>query len=196
MPTWTPESNFGLSNWMSPIQFEESFMSLWHEFLSGWFNGQTHEMEPGVEIDFPTATIKCQQTAQPQPLDGLSISVIQHFDDKLRVLWNQEDSSVLRQANFKARADLIVRAQTKQDAAGQNAEYLVRRGSDLLHGILIHKALVVPLSRQGIQNIRPRPPRLVQDRDYKARIIRVNMTLSFLVKEPEVVGDESSVVGI
>jgi hypothetical protein len=175
---WTPESVTPLtSSTLSAIGLEETAMKLWYEFLSGYFNGQSHVFKAGdAPVPFPVAVMLCQRGRTPQPLEGVAISILHLGGGKTRIL-DVEQS----QGYNKTAVDFLVRSAVKAKRDdGHNAESLTRTVSDLLYALFTHEHIYAPLKVKGISQIRMNQPRLVDEvAEYTLRSLSSRATYRF-----------------
>ena len=163
MPLWDTASELTASA-LDSMSVEQGAMALWHEFLGGYFSGSIHTVE-GVEIDFPLAAIKCQETqfASAGAADlHLAIHVLWLKSGAVRRFLEPDDYFGMRGAYQDATWTFHFRAKGQNQGDG-GPRYLVRRLADLAFGLLQKQAVVVYLGRKGIRRIRPQSPVLVSD---------------------------------
>lgn len=156
---------------------EASVMNLWHEFLSGFFNGQPHVIGAAAEaVVFPVADLLFQQSAPPQPMSNPAITLVWcDGAPRRRRCW--EMTGGRRQEMFYQGVywNFWIRA------SGTNSRRACRQVSDLLYALLCNSAATHPLAQRGIQRILPQTPRVVQETDYALRLITAGATLRYPV---------------
>jgi len=179
---WTPESDQSLTSGpLSSAALEETSMRMWHEFLTGYFDGGSHvvgtdaETEAEIEMVFPSASLGFQQAKMKQPLDGLGIQIVSLNEGKTRRFHRAGSVWCHNKTVWK----FLLRAEVKNPADGRGAESLVRKGADLLYALLLIEPLAWPLHENGMHNVRPQPPVMVGSPQYHMRSMNVSATLIF-----------------
>lgn len=154
---WNPDSGLSLtSGAISVTDVEHTSMSIWNEFLAGWFDGSGHVLV-GSYMPFPKIdALAFQSMALPPKLEGLYLTVVtSRSGSALRRTWSGNRLMITE----RTRVDFYFRSTVKTARAdGHNAESLVRYGADRLFSVLSSVIAVKPLTYLGIGNIRAQPP--------------------------------------
>ncbi len=159
------------------MEFEKTSMNLWAEYLKAYFNGQTHSIQSGQSVSFPSATLGFQQTVMPAALEGAHIAVVLSDPGSMR----QRQIGGAYQGFANVLLDFYIRAQVKATRSdGVNAESLARKTSDCLFALLCDRGASIPLQSKGITKVRPRPPRAVMNNEYAMRVINCSSQYLFL----------------
>lgn len=174
---WTPESNTPLTNGpLLPFKLEETSFRLMAEFLAGYFNDGQHVIgTSNQQTKFPMASLKFQQAPVQQELNGLAITMMTLSEGKSRRFQRDGGFWGFNPVVWK----FFIRAATQNDTTGENPADLVRRGADLLYGLFLIEPLAAPLHAKGINTIRPQPPVVIPNTDYKMRSINITAKLIF-----------------
>jgi hypothetical protein len=179
---WTPEDGNTLTAaHVDQYAIEETTMKLWHEFLSGWFNGLPHlvgyrEGDPLLKT-FPAMDhFTAMQMPMAQNLDGFSIGVVHVGDSAPRRRSSFEGVKI---SYLNIGWTFFLRASVKTRTDGQNSAGLVRLGADLLHAILTLERTTSPLRARGLHRLRCAPARLISSGEYAMRSMHVRALLIF-----------------
>lgn len=170
-------------------------MTLWSEFLSGYFNGQNHSIQNGVSVMFRNVPLTFQQNAVPQPVqqpgfDGAEIGVVMADPGQLVQLQIGGQYSGYQVVML----EFFIRAFVKKvNSDGSNSDYLCRNVSDCLYGLLADRGASVPLQLKGMQRIRPFSPAIVACNYYSLRRIRCRVRYNFAT--PASNGTPSGILG-
>ena len=128
--------------------------TLLQEFLSAYFNGQTHNVGATANVAFPAADIRMQQSGLPQPLTKPGITVLWIGKGRTREYWGQAAGKPAKIAHTDATLILYVRAADKGAAL---------QTSDLLYELLVNTHETYALSAKGVRWLRPGTPILIAD---------------------------------
>jgi len=153
-------------------RLEETTLNLWHEFLSGFFDGSVKNVR-GNSILFPSAQLLFQQA--PQPQQNLSIQVVWNRDGRPT---RADDEQTERKTYIRSSFQFYLRAKGSNDGSG-GPEITIRSLIDKLFLLLSDKELTLPLARKGITHIRPNSPLLLASTDYVMRSVLVRTVLRF-----------------
>lgn len=172
-------------------------MALWNEYLSGWFDGNMHAVGGNAAVGFPSATLRFQQSAQPQPLagetpalpgPGVGISVIWVRPSHPKIYWewirdlSGGGSSRQQIAYAPCHFIFFVRAAGPAGPTG-NAKALASQTGDLLYGVLNNSSASRPLGEKGIHKLRPETPVLVSgDASYELRLVNCGVVLRYPIR--------------
>ena len=181
MPIWTPED--GNTLLAPPVTFyaiESAPMKLWHEWLSGWFNGEEHTL---CTVDgmaqstvFPQVqSIAIQNAAVGQELGGLGFGIVQLTQPTTmhRTMTGGTRNIQLRLGwRFYIRAKVATRT-----VGGENSESLSRKASELLWALLLMEENHGPLKAKGLHNIKSQPAALLTSSEWATRTMIVNATV-------------------
>ena len=179
---WTPEDGDALV--APPVTFyaiESAPMKIWHEWLTGWFNGEEHTLctVDGEEqtVVFPEVqNIAIQNAIVGQELGGLGFGIIQVAQPTVmhRVVTKATRNIQLRlQWRFYIRAKVATRA-----VAGENSESLCRKASELLYALILLEENHRPLVSKGFHNIRANPAQLLPSQPmWATRTMMVSATV-------------------
>lgn len=137
---------------VSALDLESSVMKLFAEWLAKWFDGHAHALGANpTPVTFPSATLRFQQSAQPQPLTGVGISAVWVSASNIKRYWEKGQQVSLDNAAWF----FLVRAAT-DDAA-------CRTTGDRLFALLSNSAGTKELSEKGIHKIAPSNPQLISE---------------------------------
>lgn len=185
---WTPEDGNTLV--APPVTFyaiESAPVKIWHEWLSGWFNGEEHTLctvdgTPQSTVFPQVQNIAIQNAIVGQELGGLGFGIVQLTQPTTmhRVLTGATKNIQLRLGwRFFIRAKVATRA-----VAGENSESLCRKASELLWALILMEENHGPLKAKGFHNVRAQPAQLVTVSEWATRTMIVNATV--------IVGSQSS----
>lgn len=153
------------SSTLSVLDLEGTALKLWHEFLTGYFDGGSHAVGTSVAQNFPTASILFQQAAPNQPADGISIALAWVNPAAARSCY--EPSPVAGQPmrwqhTAWTRFHFFVRASgALPDSA--NAKWWAARTASLLYALLANVRATRPLAERGIHHLRAGSPQLLSE---------------------------------
>lgn len=164
-----------LSPALTPLTLEEAPARLWHEFLKGYYDGQSHPVSVGSGV-FPTVlqpdgkvALAFDQGELPQPLHGSGVGILVVTEMVGEKEFMGEDG---RYAVDEMRTTFYIRgAQTGPDRAG-NGRYLARRAAELLRAVLRDDEAVHPLAQKGITQLRLERSTPAESADGPLRIVR------------------------
>lgn len=152
---------------------EEAPQRLLYEWLSGYFDGGSHEVGPSGTgaVLFPKASISFDQAELPQPLDGsgvsgLNILVIGQTIDT--VTFMDGDGKFMRS---EVRLDFFVRAGVAAFGQG-NPQYVCRKAAQLLRACLTNDHALQPLAQKGIYDLYVKEAEPIISTFYQLRRIR------------------------
>lgn len=152
---------------------EYSMWMIWHEFITGWFDGASHAIDDApTNKTFPLADFGVQQLPIPEDMNGLHI----HGLLMRRQPCGRKSIGGKDRAYDNMNIRLWVRCRNT-DKDGSTADREVVTASDLLWQVINKRVLSAPLNEKGIVNPRATYPNLVGDADYKTRMIAVNFRL-------------------
>lgn len=154
-------------------------MTLWQEFLSGYFNGGNHVLHAGAnQRVFPLVPLGFNQTTLPQAMEGGHINVIVADPGKLI-----ERNIAGRYAAFQnVMMEFHVRAAVKEPkATGKNDEYICREIADCLYGLLADRGASIVLQNKGMRYLRPWAPKPIPNTFHRLRIVRCSVQYNFSV---------------
>jgi hypothetical protein len=153
---------------------EHDTMTLWHEFLSGYFAGGTYALS-GINEVFPACAVTFQQHVIPlEP--GVIIAVVWSKPSKHRRWQTIVGNTMQQQCNWS----FIVRAKGPQGAAG-GPKTQVERVAGLLYGLLNCKSKTAALARKGIGALSVDNPVLVSGGDFITRSLNVKGRVTFSI---------------
>lgn len=162
------------------LEMEKSVLALWHEFLSGYFDGAAHTLGDSGSVMFPNAALRFQQSEQPQPQDGVGITGVFAGNSNVRRYWDLSDQSPRKRQEWAViRAQMIfqVRASGVMSDAAKPAAHC-QFAADRLFALLANGAATRVLGEKGVHHLRPRPPEPVKDSELHAlRMVSCAMTL-------------------
>ena len=181
---------------VNELAVEGSVYALFAEFLAGWFDGGSHAVGANVAVAFPKLfqsgtpnpvlnNLRFGQSAVPQPLKGLSITMVLSAGATRKVWESNLDLAPgvpTRQqiAYMKARFNFWVRAETAAGSDG-DARKQCLNCADRLHAVLDNAAAVKPLAQKGVKRIRPQAPQPVAETSYILRLLPVTAVLRYPV---------------
>jgi hypothetical protein len=185
---WTPEDGNTLV--APPVTFyaiESAPVKIWHEWLSGWFNGEEHTLctVDGVDqtVVFPEASqIAVNNAVLSQPIDGLGIGIFQMAQPVTmhRVLTRATKNIQLRLSwRFYIRAKV-----NKRSAGGENSESLCRKAAELFWALILMEENHGPIKAKGLFNVRAQPTQILSAAEWATRTTVVSATV--------IVGSQSS----
>jgi hypothetical protein len=170
---WTP----GTALSSAAVAFsavEGNSLTLWKEFLEGWFDGAAHTIN-ATSITFPVAKTSFQVGNLVQPLDGLAISMVWLRSSKPARRRNTNQ----RKAFLKTSWQVWIRSQGVNTGTGGPA-VVVRKASDLLLAVLSDKTATHPLARKGIHHIEATNQSVVTSEDFHTRSMIVTAELRYV----------------
>jgi hypothetical protein len=162
------------------LKLQETCLALMQEFLSGYFDGNAHDVGGNAAVVFPSVELRFQQAAHSQPLNGVGISLVWVAASRKWRCWDLVDGARQHMIYAKCNWTFWVRAAGQATGKG-NADKQVTTASDLLVGLLENAAAVKPLAQKGIRRPRPGTPQAVQDTNYSLRMIPCGVTLRYPV---------------
>lgn len=164
---------------VNAVEIEKSVMTLLDEWLRKWFDGNPHTLGTNPDpVTFPTATVRCQQSALPQPLTGAGITAVWVTGTNVRTFWEGGQQLALDHVAFF----LLVRATT---------DLPCRTASDALFALLRNPAGPKELAGKGIHKITPGTPQLISDGkgspgthdpNYSTRLVSVKALLRYVIR--------------
>lgn len=149
------------------LTLDEGPQRLWHEFLTGYFNGGSHTLD-GQPVSFPAAALSFDQAPLNAPLDGVAIAVIAETTGH-RVFLNETKQYAFDEVAWT----FYIRADPGPNQAGAgNAKHQCRRAAQLLRGLLQSRSLTSPLDEKGlrVKNVPQAAP--VPGTDFLTQMIR------------------------
>lgn len=153
---------------ITKLTLEEAPQRLWHEWLSGYFDGGTHPVG-GSGVAFPTAELAFEQSALSQPLSSVGITVV--GDAAFGKRYGAAQGEI---AWDEVTWTFYIRAAETNTVAGQgNAKYRARQATQLLRGLIEDDEAVRPLGQKGIHHLRVIGSNTVPGTDYAVRSLRV-----------------------
>jgi hypothetical protein len=175
---------------VSEFRLETTVWDLFEEFLSGYFDGAAHDIGPTLDLPFPRATLRFQQSRQPQPLKGISISGSWDRTGQWKRDWEAFDGARQQVATGNCLWRFWVRAEVVDKGAG-NSRQQCMEAAELLYGLLSNSAATVTLAAKGIQHLRTGNPELVSynsggpsnsdGTDYVLRVVQVSGRVRYAV---------------
>jgi hypothetical protein len=185
---WEPEDGDTLV--APPVTFyaiESAPVKIWHEWITGWFNGEEHTLctVGGTEqsVVFPEVQqVAINNTVLQQPVNGLAIGILQMAQPVVmhRVLTRATRNIQMRMAwRFYIRAKVATRS-----AGGENSESLCRKASELFWALMVMEENHTPLKNKGLFNVRAQPTQLLSASEWATRTTVVSATV--------IVGSQSS----
>lgn len=157
-------------------QLDEAPQRLFCEFLSGFFDGQPHEIVTGRgAFSFPKASFAFDQASLVQPLDGSGVNILivgQTVGSKSTL--EEEGKRVVNDMRW----DFYVRAANVPEGQG-NAAYACRRTTDLLRGVLMNDASIHPLAQKGIFDLSVQESTPIESLLYHVRRLRARGRFNF-----------------
>lgn len=150
------------------------------EYLTRWFNGQTHDLpapsatgQPGGvrSVAFPWARFVAGPDLPEGPLpvasDGTqanpALAVVVDVRWGGKYAWRPGDAT--RHEQRLGQVNLYART------AASDTRALIQQGTDLLHAVLVHPALTLPLAVKGIRLGGVRPPISLPSAEYHVMFI-------------------------
>jgi hypothetical protein len=150
---------------------EQTTLTLWYEFLEGWFDGGVHEIDD-TEVTFPLVNLAFQQGGAVAPMDGISIAFTWISATRAR----RSNEGVSKTETIKAHWSVWVRAKGENKGQG-GAAVLSKRTSDLIYALMSNRKATMPLARSGIRHVWSTTPALVSSQESHVRALRVSATL-------------------
>lgn len=139
------------------LAIEKSVFELWDEWLSQWFDGQSHTLGSNGATIFPAASRHFAQS-DFSGLNGAAIQVVWVQHTKDAKVWTPH-ATVAGSLDRERREDcswlFLVRARAASDA---QSRYLCREVASLLHAALSHPGATRDLARKGIRELRASEP--------------------------------------
>lgn len=160
------------------LTLEEAPQKLWHEWLSGLFDGEAHMIGPsGTDaVTFPEASLSFDQAALAQPLNGLNILVLQQTLSGDCYL-----SEKGKDVSNEMRWSFFVRAASTPGGLG-NPEYQCRQAAQLLRACLLNSHATRGLAEKGIHELEVSEADPIESSHYQLRRIRVRGILDYDVQ--------------
>lgn len=168
---FTPEAPAFVAPPVNIVSLEHGTSLIWHEFLSGWFNGAGHILSDGQgATTFPVASdFAFGASSLKQPVDGLSFVMVtvQRPDTRHPHI----ESAAGRLQNMRWHWRLYVRAKL---AKANLSEQLCLQASDLTYAVLSSEHVhLAPLAGQGLFNIRTEPAQVIAAADAPTRVLNL-----------------------
>lgn len=167
-----------------PITFrtlDEAPHRIWNEWLRGYFDGGSHDLG-GSGVTFPEAVVAFDQDqfrtsagVAVEPINGVGIRVVCQTNAQERTL-NESGRDCLDDVAYT----FIV--QTSIDGVNANkgnSNYQCRRAAQLLRGLLLDDAAMLPIVRLGMRNFEIGAAEPVQSERFYTRTIRVKADLDY-----------------
>jgi hypothetical protein len=154
---------------ISALDIEGSALALWNEFLASFFDGRTHDVGPLKAVQFPTATLRFQESPQPQPLSNVGISVVWVSPSRVERYWDTLTPAEIaalpagttpneRQQRAKAQCAFIFLVRATIAGSNDNSQKQVQSAAGKLYGLLSNVGATIPLANKGIHHLRPSQP--------------------------------------
>ncbi len=158
---------------------EEDFMSLWHEFLEGYFDGGDHDLN-GVSVKFPLIEIAIQHGRRPtQPLEGNVIAGTWTQGVKPLSYGLTRDTKL-----FEIPFTLTFWMRSSGSNTGDGGPHVrIRRLDSILFGLLNNRKNTLPLARKGIRALRCQTPALVTTSPEPMRSVVVSGSILYSITE-------------
>jgi hypothetical protein len=163
---------------VTSLTLESAPQKLWHEWLSGYFDGAEHGIGGDGSGVFPSVSsdrIVFDQGALPQPLSGVGITVLAETI-RSRMSLTVDGRHAIDDVEWT----FYIRAQVSQAASGKgNAKYQARAAHDLLRALIEHDSCTVALAQKGITALRVRGSGAPQSTDFALRRLTVRGQLEY-----------------
>jgi hypothetical protein len=167
---------------VSELSVEKDIETIFHEWLSLWFNGNSHAVGSNPATVFPKANIAFGQVAADQPLDQGDGFV---GEIRLVLLPRQEN----QEGNSESQTDKLAICgyllnffvHSKSTGKGK-AEYHARQLADLLKAILSNPTARGDLAEKGISRLQPLPSRHTPSAEYATRLVSCNARINYVIK--------------
>jgi hypothetical protein len=167
-----------------PITFrtlDEAPHRIWNEWLRGYFDGGTHDLG-GSGVLFPKALVSFDQDqyrdAQGQAVElmsGVGIRVIGVMRGQHRTL-SDAGRDCLDQMAYTFLVQTSVAAESSHRG---NANFQCRAAAQLLRGLLLDDAAMLPVVRLGIRNFEVDQAEPILGERFYTRMIRVDAELDY-----------------
>jgi hypothetical protein len=181
MSNWNPDTGAPLT--AEPIKVtavEETSFKLWHEFLTGWFDGGSHMLR-GAYVTIPKVDTLSFQEAPIEPADGLYLQVTMERPGAVQKRLRPDGAWWVTE---RAKVNFWFRAKVKTARSdGHNSRSLVRWGSDTLTAILDSNLLVAALNAKGMTAFCPQPTILVGGVIMAMRLLSLGVTYTYPLEE-------------
>jgi len=158
---------------ITSLTLDSAPQKLWHEWLSSYFDGGTHDVGAEGSFVFPIAAISFDQGDLPQPLNGVGMTVVA---ETMRQRLYLDDSG--RRASDEVLWTFYVRAKVAATGDG-NSRYQARQAAELLRAILANDGCTMDLARKGISQLRVRKAGPAPSTDFALRLVRVSGQLEY-----------------
>lgn len=151
---------------VTSLNLDEGPQRLWHEWLSGYFDGAVHSVS-GVSVSFPDAVVGFDVTDIGQPLSGVGIVVVAESEESDGYLAEEGRLEFVDVAwLFYVRAGIPLPGQPI-------ARHTCRHAAQLLRGLLLDDAALLPLAQKGLMHLRPARAQPLPITDQPVRLLRV-----------------------
>lgn len=142
---------------ISETAIESSTLALLNEWLGTFFDGGRHAVGYAPAVNFPTADVRFQEGAHPQPLNGIGLRVTWVRGGKATLRWETVGGVRQHMATQPATWMFWVRADA---AKREDAQRAAMTAAELLYAILQNSAASSPLTQRGIHHLRAEQPQL------------------------------------
>ena len=157
---------------------ESAPQKLWKEWLTGFFDGGSHEIGPSGTgaVTFPVASISFDQAEMPQPLSGVAIAVISQTISEHDML-----TATGKWVRQEMRWNFMVRAATVAQGQG-NPEYQCRLATEKLKACLMNDFTIKPLQQKGIYDLIVSEAEPIQSTAFIMRRLKVKGRYEFEIQ--------------
>lgn len=153
---------------------ETDMLALWQEFLSGFFDGNEHDVN-GASIVFSNVEFSFQQGRITQPT-GKAISVGWTRPKEVK---SHMVTGTTRRFWMPVELTFYVRVAGSNSGDG-GPHVMVKKVDDLLYAILSSRDIIRFLAQKGIHQVRPQTPVMVANPDYPVRQIQVSSMVQYI----------------
>jgi hypothetical protein len=165
---------------ITELTVEKATLNLIAEFLGQFFDGNTHVVGANTTTVFPKATLKFQQSHQPQEGAVLGITTVWNAPSDKVLRWEVVSGARQQMAYAKTLLNFWVRCELMANAKG-NAREQCRDAAQLLSALMGNSGATRTLHGKGIHRIRSGTPQAVADAGYSLRLVPVRVTLRWPV---------------
>ena len=158
--------------------------TLLKEWLTSWFDGASHALgtvtpNPTFPALTGTGQVQFDQSAETQPLDGLSARIVVHRGRERTHWFTASESTDSWLVSADVLVDFYVRC---KDAKGMpESNRRVNEAADLLKAILSNPVARVTLAEKGVTHARAQLPQTLVSEHYAVRLVVCSAQLQYQV---------------
>lgn len=173
-----------MSDALNELNLESGTKALFHEFLSGWFDGASHTLG-GIVRTWPKARLVFDQTAHQQPMDDKDVStakveihLVSLNPGESSQHWDGAPGEKLSQA----RVPFHFWVKAKTAGGGAESKALAQDAAELLSGLLNNNGATYDLALKGIRALSARKAEPIRSEDWYVYQITARARLQWIVR--------------